>query len=69
MSFALYNRIRDFFELEADEVTLTFYKKKELFIPTSKNELKIVVQTWHHLLVLLTVDRSIAVEGIALILD
>ena len=64
------SRIREFFDLEADEITLTFYQKKEFFIlPTSKNELKIILQTWHDLLVLLTVERSIAVEGIAIILE
>ena len=61
-------RIREFFDLEADEETISFYQKKEFFIPTSENELKIVLQTWHDLLVLLTVERSIAVEGIAIIL-
>ena len=63
------SRIRKFFELEADEETPTFYQKREFFITTSKNELKIVLQTWHDLLVLLTVNRSIATKGIALILD
>ena len=63
------SRIREFFDLEADEETLTFYQKKEFFIPTSENELKIVLQTWHDLLVLLTVEKSIAVEGLATILE
>ena len=62
--------IRECFQLEADNEALTFYQKKEFFIPTSKNKLKIVLQTWHDLLVHLPVNtRSIAVEGIALILD
>ena len=63
------SRIREFFDLEADEETLTFYQKKEFSIPTSENEVKIVLETWHYLLVLLTVERSIAVEGIAIILE
>ena len=37
------SRIREFFDLKADEETLTFYQKKEFFIPTSKNELKSVL--------------------------
>ena len=63
------SRIREFFDLEADEETLAFYQKKEFFIPTSENKLKIVLQTWHDLLVLLTVERPIAVERIAIILE
>ena len=62
-------RIREFFDLEADEDTLKFYQKKEFFIPTSENELKIVLQTWHDLLVLLTVKDTIAAEGLSLILE
>jgi hypothetical protein len=62
-------RIREFFALEADEDTLKFYQKKEFFIPTSENELKIVLQTWHDLLVLMTVKDSIATEGLSLILE
>ena len=61
------SRIREFFELEAYEETLTFYQKEKFFIPISENELKIILQTWHDPLVLLTVvNRSIATEGIAL---
>ena len=63
------SRIREFFHLKPDEETLTFYQKDEFFIPTSENQLKIVLQTWHDLLVLLTVEGSITVEGIAIILD
>ena len=61
-------RIREFFDLEADKETISFYQEKEFFIPTSENEVKIVLQTWHDLLVLLTIERSITVEGIAIIL-
>ena len=64
------SRTREFFHLEADEETLTFYhQKKEFFIPTSGNKLKIALQTWNDLLVLLTVKGPIVVEGIAIILD
>jgi hypothetical protein len=62
-------RIREFFALDADEDTLQFYQKKEFFIPTSKHELNIVLQTWHDLLVLMTVKDSIATEGLSLILE
>ena len=62
-------RIREFFALDADEDTLKFYQKKEFFVPTSENELKIVLQTWHDLLVLMTVKDSIATEGLSLILE
>ena len=62
-------RIREYFDLDADEETLTFYQKKDFYIPTSEPELKIVLQTWHDLLVLLTVKDTIAVEGLALILE
>ena len=63
------SRIIDFFHLNADKETLTFYQKDEFFIPTSENQLKIVLQTWHDLLVLLTVEGPITVEGIAIIPD
>jgi hypothetical protein len=63
------SRVREFFELEADSETVKFYQKKEFFVPTTENELKIVLQTWHDLLILLTVENSIAVEGLALILE
>ena len=63
------SRIREFFDLEADKETRTFYQKKEFFIPTSNNEVKTVLHTWHDLLVLLTVEKSITVEGIAIILE
>jgi hypothetical protein len=53
-------RIREFFALDADEDTLKFYQKKEFCIQTSKNGLKIVLQTWHNLLVLMTVKDYIA---------
>ena len=49
-------RIQEFFDLEADDETLKFYQKKELSVPTSENEFKIVLQTLHDLLVLLTVE-------------
>jgi hypothetical protein len=62
-------RIREFFALDADKDTLKFYQKKEFFIPTSENELKIVLQTWHDLLALMTVKGSIATEGLSLILE
>jgi hypothetical protein len=62
-------RIREYFDLDADEETLTFYQKKDFYIPTSEPELKIVLQTWHDLLVLLTVKDTIAAEGLALILE
>jgi hypothetical protein len=38
-------RIREFLELEADEETLKFCQKKELFVPTTEHELKVVLQT------------------------
>ena len=38
-------------------------------MPTTKHELQIVLQTWHCLLVLLTVENSISTEGLALILE
>ena len=62
-------RVREFFELDPDDETVKFYQKKEFFVPTNENELKIVLQTWHDLLELLTVKGSIAVEGLALILE
>ena len=62
-------RVREFFDLEADDETLKFYQKKEFFVPTDENELKIVLQTWHDLLVLLTVKDTIAAEGLSLILS
>ena len=62
-------RIREFFDLDTDDETLNFYQKKEFFVPTSESELKIVLQTWHDLLVLLTVEDTIAAEGLALILE
>jgi hypothetical protein len=62
-------RVREYFDLEADEETLKFYQKKEFFVPTSEPELKIVLQTWHDLLVLMTVKKTTAAEGLALILD
>jgi hypothetical protein len=62
-------RIREFFDLDADEETIKFYQKKEFFVPTSEPELKIVLQTWHDLLVLLTVKDTIAAEGLSLILE
>ncbi len=62
-------RVREYFDLEADEETLKFYQKKEFFVPTSEPELKIVLQTWHDLLVLMTVKDTIAAEGLALILE
>ena len=62
-------RIREFLEMEADEETLKFYQKKEFFVPTNEHELKIVLQTWHDLLELLTVKDTIATEGLSLILD
>jgi hypothetical protein len=62
-------RVREYFDLEADEETLKFYQKKEFFVPTSEPELKIVLQTWHDLLVLMTVKDTIATEGLALILE
>jgi hypothetical protein len=62
-------RIREFLEMDADEETLKFYQKKEFFVPTTEHELKIVLQTWHDLLELLTVKDTIATEGLALILE
>jgi hypothetical protein len=62
-------RIREFFDLDADDETIKFYQKKDFFAPTNENDLKIVLQTWHNLLVLLTVKDRIATEGLALILD
>jgi hypothetical protein len=62
-------RIREYFDLDVDEETLKFYQKKDFFIPTNEPELKIVLQTWHDLLVLLTVKDTIATEGLALILE
>jgi hypothetical protein len=62
-------RIREFFDLDADDETLKYYQKKEFFVPINENELKIVLQTWHDLLVLLTVEGTIAAEGLALILE
>jgi hypothetical protein len=62
-------RIREFLDVDADEETVKFYHKRELFIPTNENELKIVIQTWHDLLVLLTVEDTIATEGLAHILE
>jgi hypothetical protein len=62
-------RIREFFALDKDEYTLRFYQKKEFFIPASENKLKIVLQTWHDLSVLMTVKDSIATEGLSLILE
>ena len=38
-------------------------------MPTTENELQIVLQTWHDLLVPLTVENSIATEGLSLILE
>jgi hypothetical protein len=61
-------RIREFFDLDADKETLKFYQNEEFFVSTSKPELKIVLQTWHNLLVLLTVKDTVATEGLALIL-
>ena len=65
------SRIREFFKLEADDRgdTHLLYQEKEFFIPTSENELKIVLQIWYNLLVQLAVNRAIATERIALILD
>jgi hypothetical protein len=62
-------RVREFFSLEAEDETVKFYQKKEFFVPTTENELQIVLQTWHDLLELLTVEGSIATEGLALILE
>jgi hypothetical protein len=62
-------RIREFLEMDADEETLKFYQKKDFFVPTSEPELKIVLQTWHDLLELLTVKDTIATEGLSLILE
>jgi hypothetical protein len=61
-------RIREFFDLPTAESTLAFYQKKEYFIPTNDNELKIVLQTWHDLLELMSVRGTIAVAGIAHVL-
>jgi len=55
--------------MEPDAETLKYYQKREFFVPTSENELKIVLQTWHDLLELLTVKDSIATEGLAHILQ
>lgn len=62
-------RVREFFDLDPDDETVRFYQKKEFFVPKSENELKIVLQTWHDLLELLTGQDSIAVAGLALILE
>ena len=48
---------------------MKFYQKKECLVPTSKTELKIVLQTSHDLLVPLAVEDSIAIEGLALIFE
>jgi hypothetical protein len=60
-------RIRKFFDLDADDETIKFYQKKDFFAPTNEKHLKMVLQTWHDLLVLLTVKDTIATEGLALI--
>jgi hypothetical protein len=62
-------RVREFFSPEGDDETVKFYQKKEFFVPTTENELQIVLQTWHDLLELLTVEGSIATEGLALTLE
>jgi hypothetical protein len=62
-------QVREFFDLDPDDETVRFCQKKEFFIPKSKNELKIVLQTWHDLLKLLTVKGSVALDGLALILE
>jgi hypothetical protein len=62
-------RIREFFDLPTDESTLVYYQKKDFFIPKDDNELKIVIQTWHDLLVLMSVKDTIAAEGLAHFLD
>ena len=62
-------RVQEFFDLEANNKTLKFCQRKEFFVPTSENKLKIVLQTWHDLLGLLTVRDSIATKGNSLILD
>jgi hypothetical protein len=62
-------RIREFFALDADRDIFQFYQKKEFFISASENELKIELQTWHGLIVLMTVKDSIVTEGLSLILE
>jgi hypothetical protein len=51
-------RVREFFSLKADDKTVKFYQKKEFFVPTTENQLQIVLQTWHVLLELLTVKTN-----------
>jgi hypothetical protein len=62
-------RIRECFDLPTAESTLALYQKTEFFIPTDNNELKIVLQTWHDLLELMSVKGTIAVTGIAHVLS
>jgi hypothetical protein len=56
-------------ELEADKETLKFCQKKEFFVPTAEHELKIVLQTWHDLLELLTIKDTVGTKGLARILE
>jgi hypothetical protein len=57
-------RIREFFDLPTNETTFSYYQNRDFFIPTNDNELKIVLQTWHNLLVLMPVKDTIAAEGL-----
>jgi hypothetical protein len=62
-------RVREFFDRDPDDENVRFHQTKEFLVPKSENELKIVLQTWHDLLELLTVKGSIALGGPGLILE
>ena len=62
-------QMREYLELDADDETIAYLLKEELFTPMNVHDLLIQLETAHDMLQLLTMPDSIAVQGLGEIID
>jgi hypothetical protein len=62
-------RVRDYFDLPVEDECVSYYLKKEYYIPNCTHHLQIVMETWRDLIELVTVKRSIATVGLRCFLE
>ena len=61
--------LREYFDLDVEDVTVTFYAKQGFFHPTNSHDLRIQLETALEMLELVTCPRLIATKGLHYIVN